>query len=178
MRVGTTRSARRPSGAAGAGGRGLGRPGLPRPASGTGTRRRARPGPAFPRAVSLVVALMAGLVAPLTLARPAVAATTSPAGATTSATAMRAAGADPVRLSVHDEETGDPAPAAVETPAADPAAGTYYGPQDITLSSATEDATLYWTTDGSTPSVTNGKRYTGPVRLGASATLKAVAVTY
>lgn len=59
-------------------------------------------------------------------------------------------------------------------PTFDPAGGTYIGAQDITISSATEDATIYYTIDGSTPS-TSSTKYTEPITISANKTLKAIA---
>lgn len=59
-------------------------------------------------------------------------------------------------------------------PTFDPAGGTYIGAQDITISSATEGATIYYTIDGSTPS-TSSTKYTEPITISANKTLKAIA---
>ena len=73
------------------------------------------------------------------------------------------------------------------TPTASPATGTYTEATDITLSSATKNATIYYTTDGSAV-VTGGgsfenyvlsetaKEYTAPIRISGPCTLQAVAV--
>jgi hypothetical protein len=47
----------------------------------------------------------------------------------------------------------------------------------VKISCGTEDASIYYTTDGTTPCAANGTLYTGPVTLGSSCTLKAIAVT-
>lgn len=52
-----------------------------------------------------------------------------------------------------------------------PGAGTFVGPQDVTLSTTTADAEIYYTLDGSDPKV-NGTRYTAPIRIESSQTLK------
>jgi hypothetical protein len=56
------------------------------------------------------------------------------------------------------------------------AAGTYTTVQNATLTSATPDATIYYTTNGTTP---NGGStvYTGPIAVGASETIQAVAIS-
>ena len=64
---------------------------------------------------------------------------------------------------------------AVTAPVFTPGPGSYAGPQDIVLSTLTAGASIRYTTDGSDPTETTGTLYTGPVRLGTSATLKAVA---
>jgi len=55
------------------------------------------------------------------------------------------------------------------------AAGTYNAPQSVTLSSTTTGVTIKYTTDGSTPSQSNGTIYTSPVNVGSTSTLKAIA---
>jgi len=60
------------------------------------------------------------------------------------------------------------------TPTFSPAAGTYTSAQSVTISDATAGATIYYTTNGATPT-TASTQYTGPVNVGASATLKAIA---
>lgn len=56
-----------------------------------------------------------------------------------------------------------------------PAAGTYAAAQRVTINDATAGATIYYTTDGTTPSLSSTP-YTGPVAVAASATLKAIAL--
>src|SRR3989449_945062 len=63
----------------------------------------------------------------------------------------------------------------VATPTISPAAGTYSGAQTVTLSDATSGATIYYTTDGSTPSPSS-TRYTGPILVMQTTTIKAMAV--
>jgi hypothetical protein len=60
-------------------------------------------------------------------------------------------------------------------PSFNPAAGTFTGGQSITITSATSGATIIYTTDGSTPSSSNGTVYTGPVGISVNTTLKAIA---
>lgn len=62
----------------------------------------------------------------------------------------------------------------VATPTADPVAGTYAGTQSVTLSCATSGATIYYTTDGSTPD-DGDTAYSGPISVATSLTLKAIA---
>ena len=61
------------------------------------------------------------------------------------------------------------------TPTFSVAAGTYTSVQQITITSASGGASIYYTTDGSTPT-TSSTLYTGPITLSASKTLNAIAV--
>ena len=60
------------------------------------------------------------------------------------------------------------------TPAFSLPAGTYAGTQQISITDATPSATIYYTTNGSTPT-TNSTKYTAPVAVAATETLKATA---
>lgn len=51
----------------------------------------------------------------------------------------------------------------VEAPIASPKAGIYTENQTVTLKSATEGASIYYTTNGAEPSRTTGTQYTGPI---------------
>lgn len=62
----------------------------------------------------------------------------------------------------------------VMTPIFSPAAGTYEGTQNVTITS-TEGATIYYTTDGSEPT-TNSSVYSSAIAVSASQTIKAFAV--
>ena len=63
----------------------------------------------------------------------------------------------------------------VAAPAFTPGPGTFTSVQDIIIATATAGASIRYTTDGTTPTEAVGALYTAPVRLSASATLKAVA---
>ncbi len=63
----------------------------------------------------------------------------------------------------------------VETPAFNPAGGTYASAQTITISTTTPGASIRYTTDGSTPSETAGTLYSAPVTVTATTSLKAIA---
>jgi len=68
----------------------------------------------------------------------------------------------------------DPNKPTVATPTPSVAAGTYNAAQSVTLSCATENATIYYTNDGNNPTVTSSK-YSGAISIGATTTLKAIA---
>jgi len=61
------------------------------------------------------------------------------------------------------------------TPIFSLAAGTYKTAQTVTLSDSTAGATIYYTTNGSTPSASS-TRYTSPIKVSATETLEAIAV--
>lgn len=63
----------------------------------------------------------------------------------------------------------------VATPSFSVAAGTYNVTQSVTLSCATDDATIYYTTDGTTPSSSSAE-YTSAIAVNQSMTIKAMAV--
>ena len=64
----------------------------------------------------------------------------------------------------------------VATPVFSPEAGTYSSPQDVTITCATEGATIHFTTDGSDPDQSDSAISSGgTVYLSATATLKAIA---
>ena len=62
----------------------------------------------------------------------------------------------------------------VGTPTFSPVAGTYSSTQNVTISSTTAGASIYYTTDGSTPD-SGSTPYTTPVSVSATATVKAIA---
>ena len=65
--------------------------------------------------------------------------------------------------------------AAAATPTFSPAAGTYISAQSVTVGTSTPSATIYYTTNGSTPT-TSSATYSGPVTVSTTETLKAIAV--
>ncbi len=66
--------------------------------------------------------------------------------------------------------------AAVAAPVFSPTGGTFTNTLSVTMTTATSGASIRYTTDGSTPSATNGTLYTAPVAINSTtAALKAVA---
>jgi hypothetical protein len=61
------------------------------------------------------------------------------------------------------------------TPTFSPAGGTYTTTQTVTISDATSGATIYYTTNGTTPTISS-TQYTGPLTVGATETIEAIAV--
>ena len=61
------------------------------------------------------------------------------------------------------------------TPTFSPAADTYVGTQSVTISSATDGASIYYTTDGSTPDA-NSTLYSGAISVSSTQTIKAIAI--
>ena len=64
----------------------------------------------------------------------------------------------------------------VATPVITPGTNTYIGPVSMTITDPTNTAAIYYTTDGSVPTVTPSELYTGTVTLHGSATVNAMAV--
>ncbi|GBU26688.1 hypothetical protein R84B8_00198 [Treponema sp. R8-4-B8] len=74
-------------------------------------------------------------------------------------------------VTITDKET-------VATPTANPAEGVYINTQSVTLSSTTEGAAIYYTTDGTAPSATSGTLFSAstPISITTTTTIKAIAV--
>ena len=70
--------------------------------------------------------------------------------------------------------SGTYVPPAAATPTFSPAPGKYSSPQSVTLSDTTPGATIYYTTDNSTPT-TSSKAYSTPISLSSNTTIKAIA---
>ena len=64
----------------------------------------------------------------------------------------------------------------VATPNITLAAGTYTEVKTTTITCDTDQATIYYTTDGTVPSSTNGEEYTAAITIDESMTIKAIAV--
>lgn len=60
------------------------------------------------------------------------------------------------------------------TPTFSPGAGTYGPPQNVTISCSTPSSSIFYTTDGSTPTPSS-TLYTGPVNVSTALTLQAIA---
>src|SRR6266568_1992290 len=60
-------------------------------------------------------------------------------------------------------------------PTFDPGGGTYVQPLSVTINDSTAGAAIYYTTDGTTPSISSAQ-YVGPVLVSTSETLSAIAV--
>jgi hypothetical protein len=63
----------------------------------------------------------------------------------------------------------------VATPTFSPSGGTYTTAQTVKIADATAGATIYYTTNGTTPTTTSTK-YTVPITVSSTETLKAIAV--
>lgn len=63
----------------------------------------------------------------------------------------------------------------IDRAAADLPAGFYDSPQTVTLSTTSPGASIRYTTDGTTPTATNGVLYTGPIAITSTTNLRAVA---
>lgn len=66
-------------------------------------------------------------------------------------------------------------PSQVEIPEFDPAGGTFSAPVNVSLTCATEGATIYYTTDGNDPT-TSSTQYTTPLNISETTTVKAIGV--
>ncbi len=88
--------------------------------------------------------------------------------------ARNAAGESELSAAVYHEL---PAGNVVETPSFTPVAGEFDAPQEIAIATTTTGATIYYTIDGSTPSVGNSPVYAAPlsVATGESITITAIA---
>ena len=83
---------------------------------------------------------------------------------------------EPVQLY---KKSGGSTQQTVATPTFNPAGGTYGSTQTVTISCATNGATIYYTTNGSDPITStgvNGSQYTQPITISETTTVKAIAV--
>lgn len=89
----------------------------------------------------------------------------------TTSTAFRCTSAS--SISIYYESASSTSACAI--PTFSPAAGTYTSAQDVTINCATEGVTIYYTTDGSTPT-TSSSRYSSAISVSSTTTIKAIAV--
>jgi hypothetical protein len=66
---------------------------------------------------------------------------------------------------------------AAATPSFNPPAGTYAAPQSVTISDATPGATIFYTTDGTTPN-TGSAVFSGPITVSSTKTIQAIAAAF
>jgi Chitobiase/beta-hexosaminidase C-terminal domain len=66
----------------------------------------------------------------------------------------------------------------LSAPTFDPPAGEYEGPQTVTITSDVKSQATYYTSDGSTPSPSNGTKYSGSFIVAVSETIKAVSYAF
>jgi LruC domain-containing protein len=64
----------------------------------------------------------------------------------------------------------------VATPVLSVLAGTYNLPQSLSITCSTANAKIYYTTDGTTPSATNGTFYTGAIAIGVNTNINVIAI--
>ena len=64
---------------------------------------------------------------------------------------------------------------AISAPTFSPKGGTYHEPQSVTISCATEGASIYYTTNGAEPT-TSSTKYSAPITISATTTIKAISV--
>ena len=68
----------------------------------------------------------------------------------------------------------DAEPTVVADPVISPNGGGFFGSQSVEISTNTPDADIYYTTDGSTPSSSNGTLYSGAFSITETTTIKAI----
>lgn len=75
---------------------------------------------------------------------------------------------------LYKEKTGEAPVVTVETPEITPATGKFGGPQQVTITCATEGAAIYYTTDGTAPTK-ESTPYEAPFTVSETTTVKAIA---
>jgi len=84
-------------------------------------------------------------------------------------------GNPPHVLSIDSVTYNTNAGSSASTPTLSPVAGSYPGPQLVTISDATAGAIIYYTTDGTTP-LTSSSVYSSPITVSSTETIEAIAV--
>src|SRR5208283_1273779 len=74
-----------------------------------------------------------------------------------------------------NEASATPIAGTAATPTFSPAAGTYTGTQTVTISDTTSGASIYYTTNGTTPT-TSSSKYGSAISVAATQTIEAIAV--
>lgn len=82
---------------------------------------------------------------------------------------------NPYTLIITEEDTTPPTPGKVATPTATPGEGTYYSAKNVTLSTSTDGATIWYTLNGSNPICNISTPYNYPITISETKTLKAIA---
>jgi N-acetylneuraminic acid mutarotase len=82
---------------------------------------------------------------------------------------------DPIANACNTMWAYDPSPEAVPVPVFSPKAGTYTVPQTVTITDADPDATIYYTTNNTSPT-TSSLKYTGPITVSQTEHFYAVAI--
>lgn len=85
------------------------------------------------------------------------------------------ASASGTAVQLYVEETGGTPTITVATPTFSPEEGTYNTAQTVTITTATNGASIYYTTDGSTPT-SSSTLYTGSITITTTTTLRAIAI--
>lgn len=91
------------------------------------------------------------------------------------ASAVFTAVTNQVRMTKIVVTVGEADPTQVADPVFSPAAGTYYQPQSVTITTGTTGAKIYYTTDGTEPTAAS-TAYSSPISVSANTTLKAIAI--
>ena len=85
------------------------------------------------------------------------------------------ASASGTAVQLYVEDNGSTPITTVATPTFSPEAGSYNTPQTVTITTATSGASIYYTTDGSTPT-SSSTLYTGAIAITVTTTIRAIAI--
>lgn len=83
---------------------------------------------------------------------------------------------DTYNVQLYMEDDGSVPVTTVSAPVFSPNGGLINAATQVTIHSDTEGAAIYYTTDGTTPSTSNGTLYDGPITVSATTTIKAIAI--